>query len=89
VVGGVALVFGWAATHLCAWPIRRRLRRRSLGIGSRRLNVTRSGRRRDVASAGRQQILSETKGVMLAFRLSSWLPRRRPVEASESRIERL
>jgi hypothetical protein len=41
VVGGVALVFGWAATHLCAWPIRRRLRRRSLGIGSRRLNVTR------------------------------------------------
>ena len=37
VIGGIALVVGWAATHLCAWPIRRRLRRRSLG----RLNVTR------------------------------------------------
>jgi hypothetical protein len=43
VVGGVALVFGWAATHLCAWPIRRRLRRRPLGINARRLGATREG----------------------------------------------
>ena len=41
VVGGIALVFGWAATHLCAWPIRRRLRRRPLGITARRLGAAR------------------------------------------------
>jgi hypothetical protein len=41
VIGGIALVIGWSATHLCAWPIRRRLRQKSLGIGRRRLNVTR------------------------------------------------
>jgi hypothetical protein len=35
VIGGIALVIGWSATHLCAWPIRRRLRRRSLGRGVR------------------------------------------------------
>jgi hypothetical protein len=35
VVGGVALAFGWLATHLVAWPIRRRLRARSLGRGVR------------------------------------------------------
>jgi Protein of unknown function (DUF2937) len=35
VVGGIALVIGWGATHLCAWPIRRRLRARSLGHGAR------------------------------------------------------
>jgi Protein of unknown function (DUF2937) len=35
VVGGIALVIGWGATHLCAWPIRRRLRARSLGHGER------------------------------------------------------
>ncbi len=29
VVAGIALVLGWSATHLCAWPIRRRLRRKS------------------------------------------------------------
>jgi hypothetical protein len=28
IVGALALVFGWAATHLCAWPIRRRWRAR-------------------------------------------------------------
>jgi hypothetical protein len=28
VVGALALVWGWGATHLCAWPIRRRLRAR-------------------------------------------------------------
>jgi hypothetical protein len=39
VIGGIALVVGWAATHLCAWPIRRRLRRRSLAIGGRRLRI--------------------------------------------------
>lgn len=27
-VGGVALILGWGATHLCAWPIRRRWRAR-------------------------------------------------------------
>jgi hypothetical protein len=35
VVGGVALALGWSATHLCAWPIRRRLRARSLSHGER------------------------------------------------------
>ena len=35
VIGGIALVIGWGATHLCAWPIRRRLRARSLGRGVR------------------------------------------------------
>jgi len=30
-VGGLALVFGWGATHLVAWPIRRRARRRGAG----------------------------------------------------------
>lgn len=36
VVGGLALVCGWAATHLCAWPIRRRLRaRRAAGEAAR------------------------------------------------------
>jgi Protein of unknown function (DUF2937) len=33
VIGGIALFIGWSATHLCAWPIRRRLRRRSIGHG--------------------------------------------------------
>jgi hypothetical protein len=33
VIGGIALVIGWSATHLCAWPIRRRLQRRSMGRG--------------------------------------------------------
>ena len=28
VIGGIALVVGWSATHLCAWPIRRRLQAR-------------------------------------------------------------
>jgi hypothetical protein len=28
VIGGLALVWGWGATHLCAWPIRRHLRNR-------------------------------------------------------------
>ncbi len=28
IVGALALVGGWAATHLCAWPIRRRWRAR-------------------------------------------------------------
>ena len=28
VFAGIALVVGWAATHLCAWPIRRRWRER-------------------------------------------------------------
>lgn len=35
VVGGIALAVGWLATHLVAWPIRRRLRARSLGHGER------------------------------------------------------
>jgi hypothetical protein len=35
VIGAIALVLGWSATHLCAWPIRRRLRARSLGHGER------------------------------------------------------
>jgi hypothetical protein len=26
IVGGLALISGWGATHLCAWPIRRRWR---------------------------------------------------------------
>jgi len=28
IVGGLATVWGWGATHLCAWPIRRRWRAR-------------------------------------------------------------
>ena len=35
VVGGAALVFGWAATHLCAWPIRRRRRGKLAARGER------------------------------------------------------
>jgi hypothetical protein len=35
VVGGVALAIGWMATHLVAWPIRRRMRARALGRGVR------------------------------------------------------
>jgi hypothetical protein len=35
VVAGIALVLGWSATHLVAWPIRRRLRRRARGQGER------------------------------------------------------
>lgn len=35
VVAGVALILGWGATHLSAWPIRCRLRARSLGHGER------------------------------------------------------
>ena len=35
VIAGIALVIGWSATHLCAWPIRRRLRARSLAHGER------------------------------------------------------
>jgi len=35
VVGGFAAFFGWAATHLIAWPIRRMARRRTPSIGSR------------------------------------------------------
>jgi hypothetical protein len=27
-IGGLGLVFGWGATHICAWPIRRHLQRR-------------------------------------------------------------
>ena len=27
-IGGLGLIGGWAATHLCAWPIRRHLRKR-------------------------------------------------------------
>lgn len=37
VVAGIALVLGWSATHLVAWPIRRRLRRRARGQGSGRV----------------------------------------------------
>lgn len=29
VVAGIALLVGWSATHLCAWPIRRRLGKRA------------------------------------------------------------
>jgi hypothetical protein len=37
VVAGVALLIGWGATHLCAWPIRRRLgKRRNEPRGARR-----------------------------------------------------
>lgn len=39
VIGGIALVIGWGATHLCAWPIRKRIARRSHGIGARRLRI--------------------------------------------------
>ena len=28
VVGALAALWGWAATHLCIWPVRRRLQRR-------------------------------------------------------------
>jgi hypothetical protein len=35
VIAGIALALGWGATHLCAWPIRRRWRARSLGHGER------------------------------------------------------
>ncbi|MGD0641753.1 MAG: DUF2937 family protein [Roseiarcus sp.] len=28
IVGGLALIWGWGATHLCVWPIRRRLQAR-------------------------------------------------------------
>jgi hypothetical protein len=41
VIGGIALVLGWSATHLCAWPIRRRLQQRSLGIGRKQLSAAR------------------------------------------------
>jgi Protein of unknown function (DUF2937) len=33
-VGGLALALGWGATHLCAWPIRRRLRLRRAAAGA-------------------------------------------------------
>jgi hypothetical protein len=37
VVAGVALLVGWGATHLCAWPIRRRLGKRRTELrGARR-----------------------------------------------------
>jgi hypothetical protein len=37
VVAGVALLIGWGATHLCAWPIRRRLGKRRIELrGARR-----------------------------------------------------
>ncbi len=32
-VGIVAAIFGWAATHLCAWPFRRRSRLRTQASG--------------------------------------------------------
>lgn len=35
VIAGIALALGWGATHLFAWPIRRRWRARSLGHGER------------------------------------------------------
>ncbi|MGO8912339.1 MAG: DUF2937 family protein [Bradyrhizobium sp.] len=35
VIAGIALALGWGATHLLAWPIRRRWRARSLGHGER------------------------------------------------------
>ena len=34
-IASIAVVVGWGATHLCAWPIRRRWRARSLGHGER------------------------------------------------------
>jgi hypothetical protein len=40
VVAAVALVFGWAATHVCAWPIRRRLGKKA---AERRTGSARSG----------------------------------------------
>jgi len=32
IVGAVALIWGWGATHLCAWPIRRRWRARRAAL---------------------------------------------------------
>jgi hypothetical protein len=31
IVGGLALIFGWGATHVCAWPIRRARRASRIG----------------------------------------------------------
>jgi len=33
VVGGIVGLWGWATTHLCAWPIRRRIARRREAAG--------------------------------------------------------
>jgi hypothetical protein len=41
VIAGIALVVGWSATHLFAWPIRRRLRQRPVRIGRKQLSATR------------------------------------------------
>jgi len=35
VIAAIALVFGWSATHLCAWPIRRRLGKRAARAATR------------------------------------------------------
>jgi hypothetical protein len=36
IIGGLALILGWGGTHLCAWPIRRRLRLRQAAAGASR-----------------------------------------------------
>ena len=52
VVGALALIWGWGATHLCAWPIRRRLRARRAAGRSRR-GVRRRPAARTARLAGR------------------------------------
>lgn len=40
VVGALAAIWGWGATHVCAWPIRRRWRRRRGGPAARAQSPT-------------------------------------------------